>query len=142
MAYPLFSIHAVCAPGVIPEGAILGYETLVMKGLGKERSEMVKFGGHDYSAGAILDEVKKRRGSRGDTDAEFMQSLVSGSTRKSKNCCPRLLNIIASEPVRSRFVQSEQQASRTELDRGAVGAKKSIWLEIHELFVNPVIEVR
>ncbi|CAN0336245.1 unnamed protein product, partial [Laminaria digitata] len=64
------------------------------------------------------------------------------STRKTRNCFPRLMNILASDGVKDRFVQSEQQASRTDLDAGAVGPRKNIWLEVREIFVNPNAEVR
>ncbi|CAN0551240.1 unnamed protein product, partial [Laminaria digitata] len=68
--------------------------------------------------------------------------VVGGSTRKTRNCFPRLMNILASDAIKERFVQSEQQASRTELDAGAVGPRKNIWLEVREIFVNPNAEVR
>ena len=40
------------------------------------------------------------------------------------------------------MIESEAQASRAELDNGAVGAKRSIWLDLTKAFVDPKAKVR
>ena len=71
-----------------------------------------------------------------------MDHLVGGSIDKTRHCFLRLMNFLASDGINDRFVQSEQQAPRTDLDTGAVGPRKIIWLEVREIFVNPNAEVR
>lgn len=121
---------------------MLGFETAMAGGASKRRGDTMTFGGREYAVGAVLDALKKRRGKSGVADAEFVDHLVGGSTRKTRNCFPRLMNVLASEEIKDRFVQSEQQANRTDLDTGAVGPRKNIWLEVREIFVNPKAEVR
>ena len=121
---------------------MLGFEASMAEGGSKGRGDTMTFGGREYAVGAMLDTLKERRGKSGAGDAEFVDHLVGGSTRKTRNCFTRLMNVLASEEIKDRFVQSEQQANRTDLVTGAVGPRKNIWLEVREIFVNPKAEVR
>lgn len=50
-----------------------------------------------------------------------------GAERKGPHCMMRLLGILVEDDVRPLFINSPQQATRAQLDTGAVGSRAEVW---------------
>lgn len=103
----------------------------------KKRSESVSFEGNAYNVGRLLDALEERRGEEPQAGGDGKQG-----SRKTPNCFPRLVNIMVGADFRGRMIESEAQATRAELDNGAVGAGRSIWVDLAKAFVDPNTKVR
>ena len=109
----------------------------------KKRSDAILFEGKKYGVGRLLDALKKSggEGNDGPSDEDISQGAPTNS-RKTKNCLPRLVNVMVLPEFRPRMVASEAQASRAELDVGAVGARRSVWVDLASAFRDPNTPVR
>ena len=88
--------------------------------------------------GRLLDALEEGNGdgeSLADEDA-------AKESRKMPHWLPRLVNTMVGYVFRRRMIESESQASRAELDNGAVGAKRTIWVDLTRAFVDPKAKVR
>ena len=64
------------------------------------------------------------------------------NTRKTRNCLPRLVNVITSGAHRENALLSNVQPSRRAIDAGAVGANNDIWRRIREDCIDKNFDVR
>ena len=98
----------------------------------------MSFEGKEHDVGRLLDALEE---GNGNGESLAGDDAAKGS-RKTPHCLPRLVNTMVGDLFRPRMIQSEAQASRAELDNGAVGATRSIWLDLTKAFVNPKAKVR
>lgn len=82
------------------------------------------------------------RGKAEDRQREHEQLSSTSDVRKTKNCFPRLVNILIQDNYRHRFQRTQLQPSRGALDAGATGARQQVWMDIREAYVDPNFKVR
>lgn len=70
-----------------------------------------------------------------------MTGVETESTLKTEHCFPRLVNVMVGGNFMRRLTESEAQMTRVELDTGAIVAKRSVWADIREVFMNPSTKV-
>lgn len=112
------------------------------------REETVTYERKAYLVGDLLDVIEARGDnsgdSDGDTDGGFTQRLAVSTTniRKTSSCFPRLVNLVALDQFRGRILESEAPATKNaNLNDGAIGAKRSVWADLRDSFVDAKAEV-
>ena len=96
------------------------------------------FEGKENDVGWLLDALEE---GNGDGESLASDDAAKGS-RKTPHCLPRLVNTMVGDVFRPRMIESEAQASRAELDNGAVGVKQRVWVDLKKAILDPKAKVR
>lgn len=115
----------------------MAYDAATQLGATFSPNRPFRYGDKEYS----VETLKAIAANREEDVTESSVSPCVPSRRKTKNCLPRLCNVLAMDKYRHRFLLSKQPLSRDDMDAKKTGSATDLWKEVLEDYVDELFEV-